>query len=400
MTIVSSKIQRVKLSPSVATRMILSERRAAGLPVIDLTIGEPDFDTPEHISEAGHQAIRNGDTKYPPAQGKMALREAIAAKYRAEIGIDYPVKQIIVGCGAKQVIFNGLDASLEAGDEVIIPAPYWVSYPDMVLACGGEPVIARTTAANGYRLTAEALEKAITPKTKWLILNSPSNPTGAVYRRSDLAALAEVLKRHPNVWILTDDIYASLNFTGEPTVHILEAAPELADRTLVVNGVSKSYAMTGWRIGYGAGPAELLRAMAVVQSQSTSGASSIGQAAAIAAMTGPQDCVTRFADIFRQRRDLALKELDGAKGLKLAVPEGAFYIFPECSELLGRKTPDGRIIETDEDLTKYFLADFGVAVIHGAAYGGPGAFRVSYASSFDEIRKGCAAIREACATLR
>jgi len=400
MSIVSRKIRRVKLSPSVAARIVIAERLAKGLQIMDLTLGEPDFPTPEHICEAAHEAIRRGDTKYPPAQGKMSLREAVANKFKRELGVDYPVKQIIVGTGAKQVIFNALAASLEGRNEVIVPAPYWVSYPDMVLAAGGVPVLVRNSAETGFKLTAEALERAITPRTKWLILNSPNNPTGAVYSRQELAGIADVLRRHPSVWILTDDIYTELNFTGEKRVpHILDVAPDLVNRTLVVNGVSKAYAMTGWRVGFGAGPKELLQAMAVIQSQSTSGATSISQAAALAALTGPQDCVARFARIYQQRRDLALGELAGVSGLRIVKPMGAFYLFPDCSGLLGRKTPEGQVIATDADLVQYLLTSRGVALIDGAAYGGSGAFRLSFAAAENDIRSGCAAIREACGAL-
>jgi aspartate aminotransferase len=399
MSFIAEKIRRIKLSPSVAARAIIAELREQGRRVIDLTIGEPDFSTPQHIRDAAKAAIDRGETKYPAAQGTMPLRKAARARLLLDTGVDYPVAQIIVSTGAKQVLFNGLAATLNDGDEVIIPAPFWVSYPDMVLVNGGVPVPVTTTPATGYKLTPAALEAAITPRTKWLMMNAPSNPTGAVYGREEWAALAEVLRRHPHVWLMTDDIYARLGFLDTPAVHPLQVAPDLAPRTLVVNGVSKAYAMTGWRIGYGAGPDELIKAMAILQSQSTSGASSISQAAALEALSGPQECVDEFAKIFRARRDVAVAELSRTPGLNVVVPEGAFYVFPDCNALLGKKTPDGKVIASDTDLTNYFLRDAGVAVIDGHAYGAPGTFRLSFAASEDDIRAGCAGIRAACEKL-
>ena len=399
MSFISEKIRRIKLSPSVAARAIIAELREQGRRVIDLTIGEPDFSTPQHIRDAAKAAIDRGETKYPAAQGTMPLRKAARVRLLLDTGVDYPVGQIIVSTGAKQVLFNGLAATLNDGDEVIIPAPFWVSYPDMVLVNGGVPVPVTTTPATGYKLTPEALEAAITPRTKWLMMNAPSNPTGAVYGREEWEALAAVLRRHPHVWLMTDDIYARLGFLDTPAVHPLQVAPDLAPRTLVVNGVSKAYAMTGWRIGYGAGPDELIKAMAILQSQSTSGASSISQAAALEALSGPQECVLEFAKIFRARRDVAVAELSRTPGLNVVVPEGAFYVFPDCNALLGKKTPDGKVIASDTDLTNYFLRDAGVAVIDGHAYGAPGTYRLSFAVSEDDIRAGCAGIRAACEKL-
>ncbi|THT99381.1 aminotransferase class I/II-fold pyridoxal phosphate-dependent enzyme [Lampropedia puyangensis] len=400
MSIIAQRIQRIKLSPSVAARTIIAELREQGREIIDLTIGEPDFTTPLHIREAAKRAIDQGQTKYPPAQGVVALRRAIAARLQQENGIDYPVKQIIVSTGGKQVLFNGLAATLNDGDEVIVPAPYWVSYPDMVLVNGGVPVIAKTTVESQYKLTPEILEASITPRTKWLLFNAPSNPTGAVYSGEELRALADVLLRHPHVWVMTDDMYARLNFTDAPPRYILEVAPELAPRTLLVNGVSKAYAMTGWRIGYGAGPAELIAAMAILQSQSTSGASSISQAAALEALTASQDCVEQFSAIFKQRCELAFGLLSQVPGLKLVKPDGAFYVFPDCSGLIGKRTPYGDVIANDGDLVLYFLKQAGVAVIGGDAYGAPGTFRLSFAASLDDIRAGCEGIRAACDALK
>lgn len=399
MSIVADKIKRIKLSPSVATRAIVAQLRDEGRRIIDLTVGEPDFSTPVHICDAAVEAMRKGQTKYPPAQGTMPLRRAARARLLDETGIDYPESRIIVGTGAKQVIYNGLAATLNDGDEVIIPAPYWVSYPDMALVNGGTPVTVAATPESGYKLTPQALEAAITPRTKWLMMNAPSNPTGAVYSAQEWQALTGVLLRHPHVWLMTDDIYARLNFTESPTVHPLQIAPELAERTLVVNGVSKAYAMTGWRIGYGAGPDDLIKAMAILQSQSTSGASSISQAAAHEALAGPQDCVAEFAAVFKARRDAAVAALQGAPGLKVVVPQGAFYVFPDCSGVLGKKTAEGQVIATDTDFVHYLLREGGVAVIDGTPYGIPGTFRLSFAASLDDIEQGCAAIRAACAKL-
>ena len=399
MSIIADKIKRIKLSPSVAARAIIAELREQGRRIIDLTVGEPDFMTPEHIRLAATAAMNRGETKYPPAQGTVALRKAAGVRLLEETGVAYPASRIIVSTGAKQVIFNGLAATLNEGDEVIIPAPFWVSYPDMVLVNGGVPVIAETAPETDYKLTPEALERVITPRTKWLMLNAPSNPTGAVYRREELRALADVLVRHPHVWLMTDDIYARLNFSGSATVHPLQVAPELTDRALVVNGVSKAYAMTGWRIGYGAGPDELIKAMAILQSQSTSGASSVSQAAALEALAGPQDCVAEFAQVFRERRDTALAVLTGTSGLRIVEPQGAFYVFPDCRGLLGKRAPTGEVINTDTELTHYLLREAGVAVIDGHAYGAPGTFRLSFAASLDDIRQGCSAIRAACEKL-
>ena len=398
-SIVSQRIQRIKLSPSVAARTIIAQLREQGRTIIDLTIGEPDFSTPAHICAAATAAMGRGETKYPASQGTPALRKAVAARMQADWGLTYPVGQIIVSTGAKQVINNALAATLNEGDEVIIPAPFWVSYPDMVVVNGGTPVIAHATPEQGYKLTPEALERAITPRTKWLMMNSPSNPTGALYSRAEWEGLCAVLQRHPHVWLMTDDIYARLNFTATPTVHPVQVAPELAERTLLVNGVSRAYAMTGWRIGFGAGPASLIQAMAVPQSQSTSGASSISQAAALEALTGPQDCVNEFAATFRERRDVAVKLLSGIAGLKLVVPEGAFYVFPDCNGLMGKTTPSGTVLRTDTDLTNYLLQEAGVALIDGTAYGAPGTFRLSFAASMDAIAQGCEGIRAACARL-
>lgn len=399
MSVVAARMRQVKLSPSVAIRAVLSRLREEKRRIVDLTIGEPDFATPEHIRRAACEAIERGETKYPLSQGTMALRRAVAERLRLDTGQTYEPEAIIVGTGAKQVLYNAFCASLEAGDEVIVPAPYWVSYPDMVELGGGTPVILPTDAATGFKIDPAALARAITPATKWLLLNAPSNPSGAVYDKIELAALAEVLRAAPHVHVMTDHIYARLTFADEAAPHILQVAPDLADRTLVVNGVSKAYAMTGWRIGYGAGPRDLVRAMAVIQSQSTSGASSIGQAAALAALTGPQDCVERFARDFKKRRDAALAILKDAPGLRCETPDGAFYIFPDCSALIGRELAGGQRFANDAEFVRYILEETGVAVIDGASYGVPSTFRLSFAASIEDVIEGCTVIRDLCLRL-
>lgn len=399
MSIIAERIQRIKPSPSGAARAIIAELREQGREVIDLTIGEPDFPTPAHIREAALAAAARGETRYTHVQGTPALRRAVRQQFIDDFGLDYPEADIIVSTGAKQVIYNGLAATVNKGDEVIIPAPYWVSYPDMVLLNGGTPVRVAASPESDYKLTPQALEAAITPRTKWLLLNSPCNPTGALYTRAELEGLTEVLLRHPQVWLMTDDIYAHLNFSGERTVHPLEVAPELKPRSLIVNGVSKAYAMTGWRIGYGAGPSALIRAMSTLQSQCTSGTSAISQAAALEALTGPQACVAEFREVFKARRDAAVAGLSQVTGLDVLVPEGAFYVYPSCTGLLGKKTPDGKVIATDADLTAYFLREAGVALIDGTAYGVPGTFRVSYANSLENINQACANMQAAAAKL-
>lgn len=399
MTIVAQRMRQVKLSPSVAARIVLNRLREEGRRIIDLTIGEPDFDTPAHIRRAAVEAMERGETRYPLSQGTMPLRQAVADRLILDTGVSYPVDQIIVSTGAKQVLYNALMSSLETGDEVIIPAPYWVSYPDMVELAGGTPVVLSTDATRRYKIDPQALAKAITPKTKWLMMNAPSNPSGAVYDEAELLALAEVLRANPNVWVMTDDIYARLTFNGRPAPHILQVAPDLAERILVVNGVSKAYAMTGWRIGYGAGPKDLIKAMAVVQSQSTSGACSISQAAALAALTGPQDCVAAFATSFQKRRDAALAILSTAPSLQAVSPDGGFYIFPDCTALIGKTAPDGTVINSDAELVQYILKETGVALLDGGSYGVPGTFRLSFASAIDDVREGCEAIRAVCSAL-
>jgi aspartate aminotransferase len=396
----SAALRRVKASPTVAISAQARALKATGVDVIALSAGEPDFDTPDNIKDAAIAAIRNGATKYTDPDGTPELKAAICAKFKRENGLDYKPSQVHVAPGGKPVIFNALVASLSPGDEVLIPAPYWVSYPDMALLAGGEPVIIPTTVDDGFRLKPEALEAAITPKSKWLILNSPSNPTGAAYSRADLQALADVLLRHPQVWVLTDDMYEHLLFDGFEFATIAQVEPRLYDRTLTMNGVSKAYAMTGWRIGYAAGPEPLIKAMGKVISQTTSNPSSISQAAAVEALNGPQDFIAERAAHFEKRRDLVVSMLNQASGLKCAKPEGAFYVYPSCEGLIGKKTDAGKVIETDEDFAKELLASEAVAVVQGEAFGLSPFFRISYATSTEVLEDACTRIQRFCASLR
>mgnify|MGYP000209249284 CR=1 FL=1 len=399
MAFLADALSRVKPSATIAVAQKARELKAQGRDVISLGAGEPDFDTPDNVKNAAIDAIRRGETKYPPVSGIVPLREAIAAKFKRENNLDYSPSQTIVGTGGKQILFNAFMATLNPGDEVVIPAPYWVSYPEMVLLCGGTPVFADTTIDNGFKLTAEALEKAITPKTKWLVMNSPSNPSGAAYTREELRALADVLLKHPHVWTLTDDMYEHLTY-GDFTFHtIAEVEPALLDRTLTMNGVSKAYAMTGWRIGYAAGPAQLMKAMDTIQSQQTSGACTIAQWAAVEALNGPQDFVTRNKAIFQGRRDLVVSMLNQAAGIKCPVPEGAFYVYPSCAGVIGRKGPSGKVITDDQDFVTELLEAEGVAVVHGSAFGlGPN-FRISYATSEELLEESCIRIQRFTASL-
>lgn len=373
--------------------------RAAGRDIIALSQGEPDFDTPPDIYDAGVAAIRGGHTRYTAVAGVDALRSAIAAKLRRENGLSYDPAEIIVGCGAKQVIFNALFATLDPGDEVVIPAPCWVSYPDMVRLAGGNPVVLDCPASSGFKLSAEQLRAAITPRTKWLILNSPANPTGAVYLDSELAALGEVLRANPQVWVLSDDIYEKLVYPPARFATIAAVVPELRARALVVNGVSKAHAMTGWRVGYGAGPADLVRAMTVVQGQTSSHTSSVSQYAAVAALTGAQDYLPGFVESFMQRRDMVCDRLKTVPGLECRIPDGAFYAFVSCAGLIGTATPDGRRIRSDADFAVYLLEQSGVAVVPGSSFLAKGYFRLSYAASMASLELACSRIRAACEVL-
>lgn len=399
MSFLASRLGRIKPSPTIAISGKARDLIAAGRDVVTLSQGEPDFDTPENIKQAGMRAIAKGDTKYTNVEGTPALKAAIIAKFKRENGLDYKPNQIIVGTGGKQVLYNALMATLDPGDEVIIPAPYWVSYPDMVELAEGKPVIVACPENNGFRMRAEDFEAAITPKTKWVILCSPSNPTGAAYGKQDLRALADVLLRHPHVRVMTDDMYEHLMYDGHEFWTMAQVEPKLYDRTLTVNGVSKAYCMTGWRIGYAGGPADIIKAMSVIQSQSTSNPSSISQAAAVEALTGPQDFIPKNNAVFRQRRDLVVNMLNQAKGLRCPTPEGAFYVYPSCAGVIGKKTPDGKVIQTDTDFATYLLDAVGIAVVQGTAFGLAPYFRISYATSTEQLTDACTRIQKACAAL-
>ncbi|MCG8562509.1 MAG: pyridoxal phosphate-dependent aminotransferase [Hyphomicrobiales bacterium] len=400
MAFISDALQRVKPSPTIAVTTKAAELKAAGQDVIGLGSGEPDFDTPDNIKQAGIDAINRGYTKYTAVDGIPELKQAICNKLKRENGLDYKPNQVTVGTGGKQVLYNALIATLNPGDEVLIPAPYWVSYPDMALLGGGEPVVIETGIESGFKLTAEALERAITPKTKWLIFNSPSNPSGAAYSRDELKAITDVLLRHEHVWILTDDMYEHLVYDGFAFTTPAQVEPGLYDRTLTMNGVSKAYSMTGWRIGYGAGPVELIAAMRKIQSQSTSNPCSVSQWAAVEALEGPQDFIAERAEVFKQRRDLVVSMLNQASGIDCPTPEGAFYVYPSCEGCIGKTTPGGKTLETDEDFVTALLEDEGVAVVHGAAFGLSPFFRISYATSTEALEEACQRIQRFCASLR
>ncbi|MFG1300787.1 pyridoxal phosphate-dependent aminotransferase [Xanthobacter sp. V3C-3] len=399
MSLISSALKRINPSPTIAISNKARELKAAGRDIIALSAGEPDFDTPENIKEAAIAAIRRGETKYTAVDGIPELKAAICRKFKRENGLDYKPSQVSVGTGGKQVLFNALVATLDAGDEVIIPAPYWVSYPDIVEFCGGKPVPAMTTIEDNFKLRPEVLEAAITPKTKWLIFNSPSNPSGAAYSFDELKALTDVLVKHPHVWILTDDMYEHLVYDDFKFVTPAQVEPALYDRTLTMNGVSKAYCMTGWRIGYAAGPEPLIKAMGTLQSQSTSNPSSIAQWAAVEALDGPQDFIAENNKVFKERRDLVVSMLNQAKGLTCPKPEGAFYVFPSCAGTIGKTTPSGARIATDEDFATQLLEAEGVAVVHGTAFGLGPAFRISYATATTDLEEACRRIQRFCGSL-
>ena len=400
MGFISDALGRIKPSATIALTQMARDLKSQGKDVISLALGEPDFDTPDHIKEAAIDAIRRGETNYPPVAGIPALREAISAKFKRENELEYAPSQTIVGTGGKQVIYNAMLATVNPGDEVICVAPFWVSYPEIVALCGGTPVTAMATEANNFKLQPEELERAITPKTKWIILNSPSNPTGAAYSRDEMKALTDVLMKHPHVWILTDDMYEHLTYGDYEFVTIAQVEPGLYDRTLTVNGLSKSYAMTGWRVGYGAGPQQLIKAMDTLQGQQTSGNTTIAQWAAVEALNGPQDHLTTFRATFEERRDLVVSMLNQARGVKCATPEGAFYVYPSFDELIGKTAPSGKKIETDEDFVMELLNTEGVAGVHGSSFGlGPN-MRISYATSTDLLREACERIQRFCGNLQ
>jgi aspartate aminotransferase len=384
----------------MAITALATELKAAGRDIISLSVGEPDFDTPPNVIEAAIAAMRAGDTRYTVFDGRIELKRAVCEKFKRENGLDYETSQVTISSGGKQVLYNAFVATLSPGDEVVIPAPYWVSYPEMVLLSDGEPVPVACPQNNGFKLRPEDLDAAITPKTKWLILNSPSNPTGAAYTEADLRAVADVLLQHPHVWVMTDDMYEHLVYDDFEYRTIAQVEPRLYERTLTVNGVSKAYCMTGWRIGYGAGPKELIRAMGAIQSNSTANPCSISQAAAIEALNGPQDFIPVHNHSFKERRDLVVDSLNRVPGLFCPRPEGAFYVYPSCAGVIGKRTPSGETIGNDEDFVKYLLAAEGVAVVHGAAFGLSPHFRVSYATSNEILREACARIDRACRALQ
>lgn len=395
----AARVDRIRVSPSLAAAARARTLVAEGHDILDLTVGEPDFDTPRHIRDAAVAAIERGETRYTSVNGTPALRAAIIAKLKQRTGIGYSDEHITVGGGAKQILYLAFSATLDKGDEVIVPAPYWVSYPDMVLANDGTPVIVECPAADGFLLGAAALEAAITPRTRWLVLNTPSNPTGAAYTPAQLRELAEVLLRHPHVGILTDEIYDEIWFADHELTSIVVVEPRLADRALVVNGVSKTYAMTGWRLGYAAGPAPLIAAINKLQGQISSCPSSISQAAAVAAIEGDGGAVRDMVAVYRRRRDLTVDLLNAIPGLSVASPSGAFYLFPGCAGLLDRTTPDGNVLRTDEDVVLHFLDSAGVATVHGGAYGLSPHFRLSFATSEAVLQRACERIARAVAAL-
>jgi aspartate aminotransferase len=397
---IAARILRVKPSPSSAAADRAAALRRAGKKIVNLVVGEPDFDTPAHIRQAACDAIARGETRYTQNAGTPALRAAIAEKLKRENDLDVDPKNVLVTCGAKHAIFNALSVTIEPGDEVLIPAPYWVSYPDMALACEGVPVVLPCAESNDFKLDAATLRAALTPRSRWLLLNSPTNPTGATYSADDLRRLADVLLDHPDVLILTDDIYEHVSFTDAPLVHLGRIAPALLSRIVIVNGVSKTYAMTGWRIGYAAGPADIIAAMETLQSQSTSNACSISQAAALAALQGDQSFVKESVAVYRQRRDRAAALINATPGLSCRSPGGAFYLYVNCQQLIGKTTSNGRVLHDDNDVVMHLLETQGVAVIAGTAYGTPGYFRMSIATSLDVIEEGIALMGKAFDNVR
>jgi aspartate aminotransferase len=399
MSIIATRLAAIKPSPTMAVTALALELKAAGRDVIGLAAGEPDFDTPDHVKRGAYAAIEAGQTKYTAVDGTPALKAAVAGKFRRENGLDYAPNEISVGAGGKQIIYNAMMATLDPGDEVIIPAPYWVSYPDIVLLAGGTPRFVTCAEQAGFRMSPEDLEEAITPRTKWLMLNSPNNPTGAAYDAGKLRALTDVLVRHPHVWLLSDDIYEHVIYDGLEFVTAAALEPRLRDRCLTMNGVAKAYAMTGWRIGYAGGPAELIRAMAKIQSQSTSNPCSVSQAATIVALEGAQEFIAERSEIFRQRRDMVVDMLNQAPGLRCHRPEGAFYVYPSCAGVIGRRTPGGAVLTNTEDFARYLLEQEGVAVVHGAAFGMDPYVRISYATSNQALTEACGRIIRACEAL-
>ena len=401
MAFLADHLKRIKPSPTIAVTDKARALKAAGRDVIGLGAGEPDFDTPDNIKEAAIKAIREGrDSKYTQVDGMAELKEAVAAKFKRDNGLDYKPTQITIGAGGKQVLYNAFMCTLNPGDEVIVPAPYWVSYPDMVLIAGGTPVIVVCGMENGFKLTPEQLEKAITPKTKWFLLNSPSNPTGSAYTRDELKALTDVLLKHPHVQVMTDDMYEKLTYDDFKFFTPAQVEPSLYERTLTINGTSKAYCMTGWRIGFAGGPQPLIKAMAMLQSQSTTNPAAVSQWAAVEALNGPQDFIAKHNKIFKERRDLVVSMLNQASGIKCPTPEGAFYVYPSCEGTIGKTTPSGKKLESDEDFVTELLEAEGVAVVHGSAFGLGPAFRISYATKTEDLEEACNRIQRFCGSLR
>ena len=399
MGLIAHALERVKPSPTMAITAKAREMKAAGFDVIGLGAGEPDFDTPDNVKQAAVEAIKRGETKYTAVDGIPELKRAIVSKFQRENGLTYKPSEITVGSGGKQVLYNALLATLNPGEEVIIPSPYWVSYPDIVLLAGANPVIVETREEDGFKLTAKALAAAITPKTKWFIFNSPSNPTGAAYTRDEIKVLTDVLVKHPQVWVLSDDIYEHLVYDDFKFTTPAQVEPKLKDRTLTMNGVSKAYSMTGWRIGYGGGPEPLIKAISTLQSQSTSNPCSISQWASVEALEGPQDFLKDWVKSFQERRDLVVSMLNQAKGIHCPKPEGAFYVYPSCKGVIGRTSREGTKIATDEDFATALLKEEGVAVVHGAAFGLSPFFRISYATGIKSLEEACRRIQRFCGNL-
>jgi aspartate aminotransferase len=399
MGLIAHALERVKPSPTIAITSKARELKAAGFDVIGLGAGEPDFDTPDNVKEAAIEAIRRGETKYTAVDGIPELKRAIARKFERENGLVYKPAEITVGSGGKQVLYNALLATLNQGDEVIVPSPYWVSYPDIVLLAGATPVVIETKLEDGFKLRPEALSAAIRPRTKWFIFNSPSNPTGAAYMRDEIKALMDIILKHQDIWVLSDDIYEHLVYGGFTFTTPAQVEPKLKARTLTMNGVSKAYSMTGWRIGYGGGPEPLIKAIATLQSQSTSNPCSISQWAAVEALDGPQDFLPGWVALFQDRRDLVVSMLNQAKGLRCPQPEGAFYVYPSCAGCIGKTTRDGKQLANDEDFATALLQEEGVAVVHGTAFGLSPFFRISYATGIEALEEACRRIQRFCANL-
>jgi len=399
MSFLAARLARVQPSPTVGMNTIANQLKREGRDVIGLAAGEPDFDTPQHIKDAAVQAIAEGKTKYAPPAGIPELRDAIVRKLKRDNGLEYTPDQISVSCGGKQTIYNALMATLDPGDEVVVPAPYWVSYADITLLSEGEPIFVECPVEQGYKILPEQLDAAITPRTKWVMLNSPNNPTGAAYTAAEIKALAEVLLKHPHVWVMTDDMYEFVIYDDFKFTTIAEVEPKLYERTLTLNGLSKAYCMTGWRVGYAAGDHKLIKAMNMIQSQSTTSTSTISQWASVAALDGDHSFIAKHNAVFKERRDLVVSMLNQANGITCPKPEGAFYVYPSCAGVIGKTTPDGKVLETDEDFVKYLLEGEGVACVHGEAFGLSPYFRVSYATATELLEDACQRIQRACAAL-